>query len=322
YNVEGRYDLVRFINTVQKAGLYAHLRIGPYVCAAWNFGGFPVWLKYVPGIRFRIDNEPFKGAMQKFTQKIVKLMKSENLFESLGGPIILSQIENKYQPAREAPRKAGEAYVQWAAQMAVGLNTGFLWISSIWLNQINTCNGFYCAEFSPNKPYKPTMWTEAWSGWFVEFGGTIPLRPVQDLAFVVACFIQKGVSFVNYYMFHGGTNFRLTAGGPFITISYDYDAPIDEYVFVPTATMFFSIQQSVDISPSESFLRRGQKPTLNVHPNGHAVHVSVNGKPSGTSYGIQKDTKFNSTGLVDLQAETNRIELLSIAVKGSFKCQW
>lgn len=29
--------------------------------------------------------------------------------------------------------------------------------------------------------------------------------------------------------FHGGTNFGRTAGGPFITTSYDYDAPIDEY---------------------------------------------------------------------------------------------
>ena len=24
------------------------------------FRGFPVWLKYVPGIAFRTDNEPFK----------------------------------------------------------------------------------------------------------------------------------------------------------------------------------------------------------------------------------------------------------------------
>ncbi|CAN6439401.1 unnamed protein product [Victoria cruziana] len=30
-------------------------------------------------------------------------------------------------------------------------------------------------------------------------------------------------------MYHGGTNFGRTAGGPFITTSYDYDAPIDEY---------------------------------------------------------------------------------------------
>jgi hypothetical protein len=33
--------------------------------------------------------------------------------------------------------------------------------------QINACNGFYCDAFAPNKPYKPTMWTEAWSGWYL-----------------------------------------------------------------------------------------------------------------------------------------------------------
>lgn len=32
---------MRFIKTIQKAGLYAHLRIGPYVCAEWNFGYLP-----------------------------------------------------------------------------------------------------------------------------------------------------------------------------------------------------------------------------------------------------------------------------------------
>ncbi|RVX21488.1 Beta-galactosidase 10 [Vitis vinifera] len=30
-------------------------------------------------------------------------------------------------------------------------------------------------------------------------------------------------------MYHGGTNFGRTSGGPFITTSYDYNAPIDEY---------------------------------------------------------------------------------------------
>lgn len=29
--------------------------------------------------------------------------------------------------------------------------------------------------------------------------------------------------------YHGGTNFGRTAGGPYITTSYDYDAPLDEY---------------------------------------------------------------------------------------------
>lgn len=29
--------------------------------------------------------------------------------------------------------------------------------------------------------------------------------------------------------YHGGTNFGHTSGGPYITTSYDYDAPLDEY---------------------------------------------------------------------------------------------
>ncbi|KVI10712.1 Galactose-binding domain-like protein, partial [Cynara cardunculus var. scolymus] len=188
-------------STPDKAGMYMHLRIGPFVCAEWNFGGFPVWLKYVPGISFRTDNEPFKMAMQKFTTKIVQMMKNEKLFESQGGPIILSQIENEYGAESKAFGAAGHAYLTWAAKMAVGLDT----------------------------ETKPTMWTEAWTGWFSDFGGPLPHRPVQDLAFAVARFIQKGGSFTNYYMYHGGTNFGRTAGGPFITTSYDYDAPIDEY---------------------------------------------------------------------------------------------
>lgn len=40
YNFEGRYDLVKFVKLVGSSGLYLHLRIGPYVCAEWNFGYF------------------------------------------------------------------------------------------------------------------------------------------------------------------------------------------------------------------------------------------------------------------------------------------
>ncbi|KAG2649540.1 hypothetical protein PVAP13_1NG010000 [Panicum virgatum] len=212
YHFADRYDLVRFVKLVKQAGLYVHLRIGPYVCAEWNFGGFPVWLKYVPGIRFRTDNGPFKAAMQKFVEKIVSMMKSEGLFEWQGGPIIMAQVENEFGPMESVVGSGAKPYANWAAKMA-----------------INTCNGFYCDYFTPNKKYKPTMWTEAWTGWFTKFGGAVPHRPVEDLAFAVARFIQKGGSFVNYYMYHGGTNFGRTAGGPFIATSYDYDAPIDEF---------------------------------------------------------------------------------------------
>ncbi|ESW26654.1 hypothetical protein PHAVU_003G137000 [Phaseolus vulgaris] len=233
YYFEDRYDLVKFIKVVQQAGLYLHLRIGPFVCAEWNFGGFPVWLKYVPGIAFRTDNEPFKAAMQNFTEKIVSMMKEEKLFQTEGGPIIMSQIENEFGPVEWEIGAPGKAYAQWAAKMAVGLDTGVPWIMCKQEDApdpvINTCNGYYCENFTPNKEYKPKMWTENWSGWYTEFGGAVPRRPAEDMAFSVARFVQNGGSFVNYYMFHGGTNFDRTSGGPFIATSYDYDGLLDEY---------------------------------------------------------------------------------------------
>ncbi|KAL1805252.1 hypothetical protein ACET3Z_028320 [Daucus carota] len=233
YNFEGRFDLVRFVKIAQQAGLYVNLRIGPYVCAEWNFGGFPAWLKYVPGMAFRTDNEPFKVAMQGFTEKIVSMMKSEKLFEPQGGPIIMSQIENEYGPVEWEIGAPGKSYTKWFANMALGLDTGVPWIMCKQEDApdpiIDTCNGFYCEGFTPNKPTKPKMWTEIWTGWYTKFGGPVPYRPAEDLAFSVARFVQNNGSFFNYYMYHGGTNFGRDSAGLFIATSYDYDAPLDEY---------------------------------------------------------------------------------------------
>ncbi|XP_040991166.1 beta-galactosidase 8 [Juglans microcarpa x Juglans regia] len=233
YDFEGRKDLVKFVKTVADAGLYVHLRIGPYACAEWNYGGFPVWLHFIPGIQFRTDNEPFKAEMKRFTAKIVDLMQQEKLYASQGGPIILSQIENEYGNVAWAYGPAAKSYINWAAAMALSLDTGVPWVMCQQADApdpiINTCNGFYCDQFKPNSNKKPKMWTENWSGWFLSFGGPVPYRPVEDLAFAVARFFQLGGTFQNYYMYHGGTNFGRTTGGPFISTSYDYDAPIDEY---------------------------------------------------------------------------------------------
>ncbi|KAF9607200.1 hypothetical protein IFM89_033407, partial [Coptis chinensis] len=35
---------------------------------------------------------------------------------------------------------------------------------------------------------------------FTGFGGPVPHRPAEDVAFSVARFIQKGGSYMNYYM--------------------------------------------------------------------------------------------------------------------------
>ncbi|KAL2328638.1 hypothetical protein Fmac_022065 [Flemingia macrophylla] len=233
YNFEGRGDLVRFVKAVAAAGLYVHLRIGPYACAEWNYGGFPLWLHFIPGIQFRTDNEPFKSEMKRFTAKIVDMMKQENLYASQGGPIILSQVENEYGNIEAAYGPAAKSYVNWAASMATSLDTGVPWVMCQQEDApdpiINTCNGFYCDQFEPNSKAKPKMWTESYPGWLLTFGDALPHRPVEDLAFAVARFFQRGGTFQNYYMYHGGTNFGRTAGGPFVSSSYDYDAPIDEY---------------------------------------------------------------------------------------------
>ncbi|CAK9153430.1 unnamed protein product [Ilex paraguariensis] len=233
YYFGGRYDLVKFAKIVQQAGLYLILRIGPFVAAEWNFGGVPVWLHYVPGTVFRTDNEPFKYHMQKFMTFIVKLMKQEKLFALQGGPIILAQVENEYGFYETAYGEGGKRYALWAARMALSQNIGVPWIMCEQFDApdpvIDTCNSFYCDRFKPISPNKPKIWTENWPGWFKTFGARDPHRPPEDVAYSVARFFQKGGSLQNYYMYHGGTNFGRTSGGPFITTSYDYDAPIDEY---------------------------------------------------------------------------------------------
>ncbi|GFY98543.1 beta-galactosidase 15 [Actinidia rufa] len=233
YDFTGNLDLIRFIKTIQAEGLYAVLRIGPYVCAEWNYGGFPVWLHNMPGIELRTANTVFMNEMQNFTTLIVDMVKKEKLFASQGGPIILSQIENEYGNVMSSYGAAGKAYVDWCANMANSLDIGVPWLMCQQADapepMINTCNGWYCDSFTPNNPNSPKMWTENWTGWFKNWGGKDPHRTAEDLAFSVARFFQFGGTFQNYYMYHGGTNFGRTAGGPYISTSYDYDAPIDEF---------------------------------------------------------------------------------------------
>ncbi|KAL9272366.1 Beta-galactosidase 7-like protein, partial [Drosera capensis] len=233
YDFSGNLDLVRFLKTIQDAGLYAILRIGPYVCAEWNYGGFPVWLHSIPNIQFRTNNTVYEHEMQTFAGKIVDLVKHSKLFASQGGPIILAQMENEYGNIMSTYGQGGVQYINWCANMAESMDIGVPWIMCQQSNApdpiINTCNGWYCDQFKPKNDKIPKIWTENWTGWFQDWGGPLPYRTAEDVAFSVARFFQFGGTVQNYYMYHGGTNFGRTTGGPFITTSYDYDAPLDEY---------------------------------------------------------------------------------------------
>ncbi|KAJ0074551.1 hypothetical protein Patl1_37660 [Pistacia atlantica] len=123
YNFEGIYDIVKFVKLVAEVGLYVHLHISPYFVLNGTTGkGFPLWLHLVLGIELQTDNEPYKAEMQRFTTKIVGLLKQEKLYASQG-PIILSQIENEYGNIYSAYNAAAKSYIKWVASMVVSQDT-------------------------------------------------------------------------------------------------------------------------------------------------------------------------------------------------------
>ncbi|XP_052114199.1 beta-galactosidase 6 isoform X2 [Arachis duranensis] len=173
--------------------------------------------------------------MQNFTTKIVSMMQSEGLYASQGGPIILSQIENEYQNIEHSFGEEGSRYVSWAADMAASLQTGVPWVMCKQTDApdplINACNGMRCGETftGPNSPNKPALWTENWTSFYQVYGGKPYIRSAEDIAFHVTLFIaRKNGSYVNYYMYHGGTNFGRSSSAYVITSYYD-QAPLDEY---------------------------------------------------------------------------------------------
>ncbi|KAL6531894.1 hypothetical protein OROMI_028257 [Orobanche minor] len=234
YNFEGNNDLVKFIKLIGENSLWVTLRLGPYIEAEWNMGGFPYWLREVPNITFRSHNEPFMFHMKKYTEMVINLVKKEKLFADQGGPIIMAQIENEYNNVQLAYRENGVNYVKWAADMAVKLYNGIPWVMCKQKDApqtvISTCNGRQCGDTfpGPNGPNKPSLWTENWTAQYRVFGDSPSQRAAEDIAFAVARFFTRNGTLNNYYMYHGGTNFGRTSSS-FVTTRYYDEAPLDEF---------------------------------------------------------------------------------------------
>ncbi|KXG36088.1 beta-galactosidase 12 [Sorghum bicolor] len=233
YNFEGRLDLVKFLKMIQEHGMYAIVRIGPFIQAEWNHGGLPYWLREIDHIIFRANNDPYKKEMEKWTRFVVQKLKDAELFASQGGPVILTQIENEYGNIKKDHKIEGDKYLEWAAQMALSTQTGVPWImckqSSAPGEVIPTCNGRHCGDtWTLRDKNKPMLWTENWTQQFRAYGDQLAMRSAEDIAYAVLRFFAKGGSMVNYYMYHGGTNFGRTSASYVLTGYYD-EAPLDEY---------------------------------------------------------------------------------------------
>lgn len=218
----GRANLSRFLEEAAKAGLFVNLRIGPYVCAEWNYGGLPAWLNQVPNISFRSHNAAWENAMLKFIQTILDYV--EPYLAKNGGPIILAQIENEYNGN-------DQQYVQWCGDLVTNefSNTQIPWImcnGKAANSTIETCNSCNCLDdgWIDNHrrmyPDKPMMFTEN-EGWFQPWGQAVAIRSTEDLAYSVGEWFAGGGAYHSYYMWHGGNNYGRTAASGITTMYAD-----------------------------------------------------------------------------------------------------
>ena len=234
FDFSGRLDLEHWCNLAADHGLYVILRLGPYICAETSYGGFPAWLREVPGIRMRTNNPPFQKEMERWIRQLRDYI--DPLLAPNGGPIILVQLENEYSMIKDNYGDEGTKYLNWCGELGRSLELGVPLFMCVGASSgaIETINAFYGHEFiskqRENHPDQPALWTENWTGWYDIFGYPHHVRSPENLAYSVARFIAGGGTGVNYYPFYGGTNFNRESMYLQAT-SYDFDAPLNEQGF-------------------------------------------------------------------------------------------
>lgn len=236
---DGRRNITRFLALAADAGLFVNLRVGPYVCAEWSYGGIPVWVGNKPNMSMRAIGGPWTAAVEPWLHLLLQRVKP--WFASAGGPIVLAQIENELNSALPGP---GDPYVDWCGKFVRQ------WPSLVWTmcngatatNTINTCNGQDCADFLASNGQngrvlnsQPALWTELELG-FQTWGESADAvttyfwgRSAADIALSAMRWFGRGGSHVNYYMLLGGINFGWGGdggAGAGVATSYATDAII------------------------------------------------------------------------------------------------
>jgi len=218
----GRANLSQFLQEAANAGLFVNLRIGPYICSEWTYGGLPVWLNQIPNIVFRSNNEAWKNQMRRFILSIIDYVTP--YLAKNGGPIILAQIENEYV-------QSDQAYVDWCGSLVSNelSSTGIIWTmcnGHAANSTIETCNSCNCFEdgwmdrHRKEHPDQPLIYTED-GEWSINWGQANLIRITQDVAYSVALWFAAGGAYHSYYMWYGGNNYGRTGSSGVTTLYFD-----------------------------------------------------------------------------------------------------
>jgi len=192
----------------------------------------PAWLINKPGLVTRTWNAPFQAAMARWVHELVRRIGDRQA--TRGGPVILVQMENEYANIARRYGAAGQRYLTWCAALAreAGVEVPLIMCEGAPAGLLETLNGFSVwrrvDRLFKERPNQPALWTENWTGWYDIWGQPHNLRRATEIAYEILRFVAHGGTGINYYMWHGGTNFDRTA--MFLaTTSYDFDSPLDEF---------------------------------------------------------------------------------------------
>ncbi|MGC5396748.1 glycoside hydrolase family 35 protein [Streptomyces sp. DT20] len=240
FRTDDGLDIARFLDLAAAEGLHVLLRPGPYICAEWEGGGLPSWLLADPGIRLRTRDPRFLAAVDDYFDRLLTPLTP--YLATRGGPVLAVQVENEYgafgddsaylEHIADSLRRCGVDVPLFTCDQPDDLARGSL-PGVLATANFGSRSAQGMAELRARQPTGPLMCTEFWIGWFDRWGSRHVIRNPGDAARELDELLATGAS-VNFYMFHGGTNFGFTNGAndkhtyrPTVT-SYDYDAPLDE----------------------------------------------------------------------------------------------
>ena len=99
YDFTGVRDVDRLLRMTEELGLYVVVRPGPYINAEVSGGGFPAWLKQVPG-RARSSAPGYTAAYREWLGHLNPIIARHQV--TRGGSVIAYNVENEYAAATDA----------------------------------------------------------------------------------------------------------------------------------------------------------------------------------------------------------------------------